>query len=95
MWLTNNWCGERHHIVGRAVGGTDEPSNLVVLHVAQHFYVRVLQARAMADPIYKRMVAAFQMSGKSRISSVEPEEIESMRIEAALAMREAMKGICT
>jgi len=92
-----NWrCGELHHIVGRAVGGTNDDSNLVVLNVAQHFYVHVLQAGAFPNkPVYKRMVAAFQMSGESRSSGVEPEEIESMRIEAALAMREAMKGICT
>ena len=93
-----NWTlGENHHIRPKSDGGSDDPENKVVLPVAQHFYVHVLLARAETgtpkEGMYKNMVSAFGMTGAThpRSRSVDPEEIEVMRIEAA----KAMLGICT
>ena len=90
--------GEEHHILPKSDGGTNHPSNMVVLPVSQHFYVHVLLARSMFGTLkekkYKMMVSAFCMSsGRSRV--LQPEEIVQMRVAAAQASSEAMLGTWT
>ena len=81
--------GEKHHILPKSDGGTNHPSNMVVLPVAQHFYVHVLLARSMVgtakETKYKHMVSAFSMFS-SRSRGVTPEEIAQMRVAVAETM---------
>ena len=90
--------GEEHHILPKSDGGTNHPSNMVVLPVSQHFYVHVLLARSMFGTLkekkYKMMVSAFSRpAGRSRV--LQPEEIVQMRVAAAQASSEAMLGTWT
>lgn len=60
--------GEEHHILPKSDGGTNHPSNMVVLPVSQHFYVHVLLAArgSMCQVIAASLKRPIIKKGKGR-----------------------------
>lgn len=54
---------ERHHIIPRCLGGSDEPSNLVKLTAREHYIAHLLLSRAYPKH-YGLALASFRMGGK-------------------------------
>lgn len=60
---------DRHHIIPRCLGGTDEPNNLVNLTYREHFIVHLLLIRMVADKdIYKLVHAIIRFTKKVKNS---------------------------
>ena len=52
---------ERHHIIPKALGGTDSKSNLVRVTAREHFILHYLLTKFTEGPDFRKMVAAFNM----------------------------------
>ena len=54
---------EKHHIVPKSIGGTDDRENLVDLTAREHFFVHLLLTKiySKGTPNYYKMVKAFMM----------------------------------
>lgn len=87
-------CGdeyhERHHIVPKCVGGTDDEENLIDLFGREHFVAHKLLAKE--NPDNKSLTYAWYMMstmGNSRECQISPEEYEEARIKYI----ESRKGV--
>jgi methionine-rich copper-binding protein CopC len=58
--LTEGYC-EKHHIIPRCMGGTDEPENLVRLTAREHFVAHVLLAKIYPTNVKIIHAASFMM----------------------------------
>lgn len=92
-------CGddynERHHIVPKCLGGTDEKDNLIDLFAREHFIAHRLLA--LENPENEKLVYAWwcmcQCKGFSKKrESVTPEEYEEARIAHAQVLSETRSG---
>lgn len=64
--VTIDGYSERHHILPRFAGGTDNASNLVRLSAREHFVAHLLLVKIYEDtPFYYKAVKAFMMMGVS------------------------------
>lgn len=75
---SNNWFpySERHHIIPRCMGGSDEDSNLIYLTLQEHFIAHKLLAEENPeDP--QLLHALWWMSNRGSVST--PEEYEDIR----------------
>lgn len=45
---------ERHHIIPKSLGGTDDPNNLVPLTAREHFICHLLLTKMVSNPLHKR-----------------------------------------
>jgi hypothetical protein len=79
---------ERHHIVPKSLGGTDDGSNLVLLTAREHYLCHWLLAKQTND---KRMWLAFSMMS---VSSDKHQRIKSGRVfeRAKISRSYAMTG---
>jgi hypothetical protein len=79
---------ERHHIVPKSLGGSDDPSNLVLLTAREHYLCHWLLAKHTND---KRLWLAFSMMS---VSSDKHQRIKSGRVfeRARIARSYAMTG---
>ena len=58
---------EVHHIIPRSLGGSEEPSNLVLLSLKQHYVVHLLLIRMLeVGPKLYKMLHALKMMSKTR-----------------------------
>lgn len=59
---------EKHHIVPRSLGGTDDANNLVALSAREHFICHLLLTKMYYEdtPKYYKMIKAFMMMLKCR-----------------------------
>lgn len=80
-------CGEeyceRHHILPRCCGGTDEENNLIDLFAREHFIAHQLLARENPNNnslVYAYTCMAFLRSGTHQRYELSPEEYEEVRI---------------
>lgn len=88
---------EVHHIVPRSVGGTDEPSNLVMFNAREHFIAHMLLWKTYPENT-SLMRAAFMMSSRWKSGSIEsstPQNSKTysrLREEYAQAVSEQCSG---
>lgn len=82
-----SWYSERHHILPRCMGGTDNASNLRYLTAKEHFIAHVLLARANPKH-YGVNQAAFQMStyAGNKICSATYEILRKIHAESVSKM---------
>ena len=80
-------CGdeyhERHHIIPRCVGGTDDEENLIDLYAKEHFVAH--QLLAQENPDNKKLILAWHMMTNVKTTNqqryqITPEEYEESRI---------------
>ena len=55
---------ERHHILPRCVGGTDDPSNLTYLTAKEHYFAHLLLARAYGGPHWRAVKFMGELKGR-------------------------------
>jgi hypothetical protein len=78
---------ERHHIIPKCMGGTDQDDNLVELSAREHFFVHQLLAKMF--PIRPLIGAAYLMSNYNQYGSRRYEWIKTMYSET---QRKRMTG---
>lgn len=78
---------ERHHIVPRSMGGTNDKSNIVSLTAREHFIAHALLAKIHGG---KQWAAVALMKGKSEVSS---RTYEIVRRAAAQCYSERKRGV--
>lgn len=61
---------ERHHIIMRSLGGSDEPSNMVALTAREHYVAHLLLAKI--NPCTKTLCALWMMQCKSQYQDERP-----------------------
>ena len=77
---------EKHHIIPRCIGGSDEPENLVPLTARQHFIAHLLLAKIHGGALVH---AAFRMSKRWKYTS---RKYEWLRVAHAEKISQMMKG---
>ena len=93
--VPNDEYGERHHIVPRSEGGTDDPENLVRLTAREHYIAHLLLAKIYND---FKMICALQMmrtmknETTKREFKVNSRLYNSLKIRRSKMMSERMKG---
>lgn len=55
---------EKHHILPRSVGGTDEPSNLVYLTAREHYFAHLLLAKAYGGSHWRAIKFMGELKGR-------------------------------
>jgi hypothetical protein len=65
---------EKHHIIPKSLGGTNDPSNLVKLTAREHFICHLLLPKMLADPVQKRSMyyASYLMLRGLRVKHFTP-----------------------
>lgn len=86
-------CGdeyhERHHIVPKCMGGTDEKNNLIDLFAREHFEAHRLLALENSDNdklVYAWHSMAFMQNGSHERYELTPEEFEEVKKAHSVAM---------
>jgi hypothetical protein len=82
---------EKHHIIPRCLGGSDDPSNLIFLTAREHFVAHWLLTKIVFGPSkYKMEHALYAMS---RVSKCQERKLSSLEYERCrLAKSIAMKN---
>jgi hypothetical protein len=89
---------ERHHIIPRSLGGSDDKSNLVYLTCREHFLchwmlVKITQGEARSKMVYALMGMRAENEHQNRYHTVFTARVyEHYRIEHARIHSETMKG---
>lgn len=89
---------ERHHIIPKSIGGTDDKENLVDLSAREHFFVHLLLTKiySKGTPNYYKMVKAFMMMLVCRSDGQErfltSRRYEKLRAEFALSKSMEQSG---
>lgn len=78
---------DRHHVVPRCLGGTDEADNLIRLSYSDHLFAHVLLARIHGGPL---AVAAVRMSGMKKYNGGRASRLRYAHIRSRA--RQAMLG---
>lgn len=78
---------ERHHIIPRCLGGTDDEDNLINLTAREHFIAHMLLAKE--NPSNNKLTFAFHLMSTDGKHDVTPEEYE----EARKMHSKSIKGI--
>jgi hypothetical protein len=84
--LPLNTYTEKHHIIPRCIGGTNEDDNLVKLTAREHFICHLLLTKMTTANYQKKMIFAFRFM--SRYNSSQPRYINSRLFDK-------IKGRCT
>ncbi len=89
---------ERHHIIPRSFGGSDDESNLVLLTGREHFICHALLVRINQHdkPKYKKMLHAlmlFKANSKTRNHNINSRLYESFRKKYSKIRSEARKNV--
>ena len=80
---------ERHHIVPKCLGGTDDPSNLILLPVRVHFLCHYILHKAHPDN--RKLAHAFAMMG---VNNPYQKRLNSKLYEKSkIARSHALKGV--
>lgn len=77
---------ERHHIIPKCLGGTNEQSNLVALTAKEHYICHRLLIRMTSDDAKKKMIkalSAFRASGRNKGRKLTSNQYEQIRLETA------------
>lgn len=86
---TRNITGytEKHHIVPRSLGGTNDKSNIVKLTAREHFICHVLLVKMTHGLQRRKMACAAWMlaTSKTRVVKVNSTLYEKIKLEQALA----------
>lgn len=88
---------EKHHIIPKSLGGSDDNSNIVRLPLREHFICHLLLPKMVSDPSHLRKMryAAFKMTHARHDAdklTVSSKIYEIIRKEAAIAKSETHKG---
>ena len=89
---------ERHHIIPKSCGGSNDPQNIVKLSAREHFICHLLLCRMLENPLrYKMIFAAKRMcsnkGGKAqRNYKISSRIFETLRKETAIAISVTNKG---
>ena len=82
---------EKHHILSKCVGGTDEKENLVYLTYREHIIAhRILVELYPCE--FKLSHALYFMINKSDYSKISSKELEKIRENSIIALRELNLG---
>ena len=80
---------EKHHIIPRSLGGSNDPDNLVVLTAREHLLCHLLLCKMTAGPARHKMVRAYAlMSGQNKQTT---RIYASLREEYALIQSQKMQ----
>jgi hypothetical protein len=77
---------ERHHIIPKCLGGTNEQSNLVALTAKEHYICHRLLIRMTSDDAKKTLIkarSAFRASGRNKGRRLTSNQYEQIRLETA------------
>jgi group I intron endonuclease len=92
-------CGEeyheRHHIVPRCMGGTDDDENLIDLFAKEHFIAHSLLTKENPDNeklVYAWSMMAFVKSDNQERYELSPEEYEEIKITVSNMRSEKYSG---
>ncbi len=91
---------EKHHIIPRSLGGTNEPKNLVKLTAREHFICHWLLMKMVTGNKREKMVYAFRMmrvtskdhNGNRYYTKLTSRIFEKYRVEHAQIHSKNMKG---
>lgn len=88
---------ERHHIIPKSLGGSNDKNNLVKLTAREHFICHLLLTKMTTGSAKKKMtLAVFKMLGKGkRISSytkINSKIYEKLRIDVSKIISQQKKG---
>lgn len=84
---------ERHHIIPKACGGTDDPCNLVLLTPKEHFICHLLLTKmCMNDAHTERMLYALKMIMGDRMTSSTSMMYVRIRLQVAENLRRLHAG---
>lgn len=101
IYKENEYC-ERHHIVPKCIGGTNDPSNLVNLRPREHYVCHLLLTKIYANDniIYEKMLKAViymqcktKTHGENRNIKFSSRLYEQMRINYSIAYKENWKKL--
>lgn len=94
-------CVERHHIIPRCVGGTDEKSNIVSMTPREHFLCHLLLTKIYNDKStvnYHKLLKAFFMmfsyskNNSTRYLKINSKMYEKLRVEWIESQRLSQAG---
>src|SRR5690606_21986834 len=83
--------GEKHHIIPRSLGGTDDESNLVRLSVRAHYVCHILLTKIYHGKEYCKMVYALWMMSNQSHRRITSRQYERIRTQFALTHSERMR----
>lgn len=88
---------EKHHIIPKSLGGTDDPSNIVILTACEHFRAHLLLCKiTTSNDKFKMLCAAKMMANMQRSyqDRYKPKSriYEWLKIRAATAQSNSIKG---
>lgn len=83
---------ERHHIIPKSLGGTDEPSNIVALTAREHLIAHMLLPRFVEQPGKMWCTLWTMMNIRKLKRRVGSKMYERVKIEQAVAHSACMKG---
>ena len=83
---------ERHHVVPKCLGGTDEPENIVALTAREHFVAHQLLVRM--HPMNRALSwAVFLMSKRERFNPGQARSYAALKEAAARDISESQIGV--
>lgn len=88
--LTREWLdgyAEKHHIVPRCLGGSDDPSNLVRLTAEEHFIAHLLLAKTHPEEKYLSVAVVLMRGRKTKTYVKNSRFYAKLREKAAEASR--------
>jgi len=88
---------ERHHIISRCLGGTDDPSNIVLLTAREHFIIHKLLCKIYPNEdklffAYRMMAVMKNSKDNKRDYYISAREFEEIRILANEKIGNAARG---
>lgn len=85
---------ERHHIIPKSLGGSDDPSNIVELTAREHFICHWLLSKMLEGKNRERMIYALRLMCKRKLHNrhVTSRVYENTKEQHAAAMSKRHKG---
>jgi len=84
---TNEYC-ELHHIIPRCLGGSDDPSNLIMLTARQHFIAHKLLIKIYPDNhLLHHAFAMMASTNRYQSRSYTSKQYDEMKSSRSLAMK--------
>lgn len=89
---TTSTYSEKHHIIPKCLGGTNDPANVVRLSARQHFIAHHLLTKCTSGNPRQKMIKAFWVLKHTRGFCLTSRQFEKLRIEYAAAVSAYWKG---
>jgi hypothetical protein len=83
---------EKHHIIPRSMGGSNNPTNLVAFTAREHYIAHLLLTKMTTGPERSKMFKAALMMANRKVSKVNSRIYETLRKEHSKEQSARMKA---